>query len=97
MHIETLLFRVIAIVLGIVLVVILIWLTLTRRSMRPKKGKQVQVITKTTQNGPSTSVFDNQPKKVVIATLIDKRSYSFFCQLVIKIRLFIDLKSDIII
>ena len=64
----TLLFRIIAIVLGIILAVVLIWLTLTRRSMRPKKGKQVQVITKTTQNGPSTSVFDNQPKKVVVNT-----------------------------
>ena len=64
----TLLFRVLAIVLGIVLAVVLIWLTLTRRSMRPKKGKQIQVITKTTQNGPSTSVFDSQPKKVVVNT-----------------------------
>ena len=64
----TLLFRILAIVLGIILAVVLIWLTLTRRSMRPKKGKQIQVITKTTQTGQSTSVFDSQPKKVVVNT-----------------------------
>ena len=64
----TMLFRIMAIVLGIILVVVLVWLTLTRRSMRPKKGKQIQVITKTTQNTQATSVFDTTSKKVVVNT-----------------------------
>jgi len=64
-----LLFRVLAIILGVLLLVIMIWLTITRRSMRLKRGKQVQVITKqSNNNGTSSSVFDSAPKKVVINT-----------------------------
>ncbi len=63
-----LLFRIMAIVLGILLALILVWLTLARRSMRPKKEKRIQVITKTTQQTQTTSVFDSTPKKVVINT-----------------------------
>ena len=70
----TLVFRIIAIILGIVLLVVLVWLTLARRSMRPKKRKEIQVITKTTQSGPSTSVFDKEPKKVVVNTNKDNNN-----------------------
>ena len=70
----TLVFRVLAIVLGIILLVVLVWLTLARRSMRPRKQKEIQVITKQTNNGPSTSVFDQQPKKVVVNTNKDNNN-----------------------
>jgi hypothetical protein len=42
--------------------------------MRPKKRKEIQVITKTTQSGPSTSVFDKEPKKVVVNTNKDNNN-----------------------
>ena len=70
----TLVFRILAIVLGIILLVVLVWLTLARRSMRPRKQKEIQVITKQTNNGPSTSVFDQQPKKVVVNTNKDNNN-----------------------
>lgn len=70
----TLVFRIIAIVLGVILLLVLVWLTLARRSMRPKKTKEIQVVTKQTTTGPATSVFDNQPKKVVINTNKDNNN-----------------------
>ncbi len=71
----TLVFRTIAIVLGIVLFVILVWLTLARRSMRPKKSKTIQVVTKQTKNNAgTTSVFDSNPNKVVVNTNKDNNN-----------------------
>lgn len=71
----TLVFRTIAIVLGIILFVILVWLTLARRSMRPKKSKTIQVVTKQTKNNTgTTSVFDSNPNKVVVNTNKDNNN-----------------------
>ena len=59
----------------IILFVILVWLTLARRSMRPKKSKTIQVVTKQTNNNArTTSVFDSNPNKVVVNTNKDNNN-----------------------